>query len=56
MAGAEIGQVCYGDAQCQLEDRSSFCHFVLRGVFGHCKCLYGEDEHGGCKDKFEGNF
>ncbi len=56
VSGASVGDVCYGDSQCQLNDKKSFCSFVLRGVFGRCKCLHGEDDQagGGCKSKFDG--
>ncbi|XP_059089801.1 sortilin-related receptor-like [Tigriopus californicus] len=52
--GASLEEVCYSNQQCHLEDPNTFCQFILRNVFGRCKCEFGTDPRTGkCKERFK---
>lgn len=52
--GASLEEVCYSNQQCHLKDPNTFCQFILRNVFGRCKCEFGTDPRTGkCKSQFK---
>lgn len=55
ISGASLEEVCYSNQQCHLKDPNTFCQFILRNVFGRCKCEFGTDPRTGkCKSQFKG--
>ncbi|GFR31960.1 low-density lipoprotein receptor-related protein [Trichonephila clavata] len=45
---AFLGQYCVKDEQCHLSDFNSNCHFIVRGVYGRCRCAFGSGSDGKC--------